>query len=366
MMARIAHAFLLVVILATAALTSGAAMAETLRIATYNTELTRDGPGLLLRDLQKGKDKQIQAVVQIIVTANPDILALQGIDWDHGNHALTALRQRLAEAGADYPFALSLKPNRGLATDLDLNGDGRTHGPEDSQGFGVFTGQNGIALLSKHPINHAGVQDFTDLLWANLPGALLPETETGPFPSAEALAIQRLSSTGHWAVPIHLPSGKTLTVMTYQAGPPVFDGPEDRNGKRNHDETRLWSLFLDGAFGQTPKAHFVIAGVANLDPQDGDGRPEALNALRTDPRLQDPAPTSTGAANAPDQGHLGPNATDTVDWDGPGRLRVDYVLPSADLAVTASGVIWPETGPLADAALIASRHRLVWVDIVAP
>lgn len=347
---------------------SNPVLADTIRIATYNTELTRDGPGLLLRDLQKGRDKQIDAVVKVITAADPDILALQGIDWDHGQQALTALRRRLADAGSDYPFALSLQPNRGLATGLDLNGDGRPHGPEDSQGYGDFTGQNGIALLSRHPIDHTGLRDFTDLLWADLPDALLPETETnaGPFPSAAALAIQRLSSTGHWAVPIQLPSGATLTVMTYQAGPPVFDGPEDRNGKRNHDETRLWSLFLDGAFGGAPTRPFVIAGGANLDPQDGDGRPEALNALLTDPRLQDPAPTSTGAATAPDQGHIGPNATDTVEWDGPGRLRVDYVLPSADLTVTASGVIWPETGPLADAALMASRHRLVWVDIDAP
>ena len=73
------------------------------------------------------------------------------------------------------------------------------------------------------------------------------------------------------------------------------------------------------------------------------------------------------AANA---GQAGPAALDTADWrdeDGPGNLRTDYVLPSRDLAVTASGVFWPAPGdPLAEAAATASAHRLVWVDLALP
>ena len=70
-------------------------------------------------------------------------------------------------------------------------------------------------------------------------------------------------------------------------------------------------------------------------------------------------------------GHDGDPALDTADWrddgQGPGNLRVDYVLPSADLEVTAAGVFWPAAGePLADAAATASAHRLVWVDLVLP
>ena len=52
---------------------------------------------------------------------------------------------------------------------------------------------------------------------------------------------------------------------------------------------------------------------------------------------------------------------------GPGNLRVDYVLPSATLAVSGAGVFWPAPGdPAAGVAATASRHRLVWVDIVLP
>jgi len=45
-------------------------------------------------------------------------------------------------------------------------------------------------------------------------------------------------------------------------------------------------------------------------------------------------------------------------------MRTDYVLPSADCVVLASGVIWPAPDdPLAATATAASRHRLVWADI---
>ncbi|KIC11592.1 endonuclease [Leisingera sp. ANG-M1] len=333
-------------------LAAGAARAETLRIATFNTELSRDGPGLLLRDIQRGKDPQIAAVVEVIAASQPDILALQGIDWDYEGRALAALAEALAAAGAPYPHLVSLQPNAGLPPPepLDLDGDGRNGGPRDNQGYGRFRGQGGIALMSRLPVDRDGLRDFSELLWQDLPGALLPRHPDGsPFPSPEALAVQRLSSTTHWLVPVALPDGGRLNVMTFHAAPPVFDGPEDRNGRRNRDEIRLWQLLLDGQLGLAPKGDFVIAGDANLDPERGEGLKPAIRNLLGDPRLQDPRPESPGGSTA------------TVEWQGVGQMRVDYVLPSAGLTVAGSGVVWPED-PEAAAAK-ASRHRLVWVDI---
>jgi len=48
-----------------------AATAETLRIATFAAPLSRDGPGLLLRDIEKGEDAQILAVRDIIAKVSP-------------------------------------------------------------------------------------------------------------------------------------------------------------------------------------------------------------------------------------------------------------------------------------------------------
>lgn len=337
--------------------------AETVRVATFNTELSRAGPGVLLRDIERGSDPQVTHVVKVIAAIQPDVLALQSVDWDAGGRALGALADLLAEHEQAYPYRLHIRPNSGYMTDLDLDGDGRTGGPGDAHGYGAFSGQGGIALLSKFPIQQDAVQDFSSLLWRDIPGARLPEKSGEPFPSAAAQQIQRLSSTGHWCVPIDTPYGP-LAILTFQAGPPVFDGAEDRNGLRNRDEILFWRAFLDGTIGQAPQDRFVLMGGANLDPWDSDGHGQAIRTLLADGRLQDPHARSDGAQQAGSQGHKTPDALDTVDWPGVGRLRVDYALPSSDLIVVGSGVYWPKPGMTGHAAATgASRHRLVWLDL---
>ncbi len=39
----------------------------------------------------------------------------------------------------------------------------------------------------------------------------------------------------------------TLHLLASHPTPPAFDGPEDRNGRRNHDEIRFWNDYLDRA-----------------------------------------------------------------------------------------------------------------------
>jgi len=341
-------------------------MAEPVRIATYHTELERDGPGLLLRDILKGEDAQLIALRKVISATNPDILILQGVDYDYGLVALGALRDWLARDGPDYPHIFARPPNAGLDSGLDLDGDGRLGGPRDAQGYGRFFGQGGMAILSRYPIDADNAQEFTELLWRDVPGALLPTLNGQPFPSPEAQAVQRLSSVAHWVVPV-LIGGTPLHILSFHASPPVFDGPEDRNGRRNHDELIFWQSYLDGRFGPAPDSRFVLAGVGNLDPVDGEGIKPAITGLLSDPRLQDPQPMRPDGPLIDTPGQAGDPRLDTVAWPGPvpGHLRVSYVLPSVDLRVEAAGIYWPGPGD-AMAAVVeaASRHRLVWVDMI--
>ncbi|WP_317056540.1 endonuclease/exonuclease/phosphatase family protein [Roseovarius rhodophyticola] len=334
-----------------------------LRIATYNTELSRDGPGLLLRDIVSGQDEQVEAVAQVIATIQPDVILLQNIDYDHDLMALNALRERIAVHGHRMLRTYMRPPNTGIATGFDMNGDGHVELPKDAQSYGEFEGQGGMAILSRFEVQETTVQDFSCVLWQDVPGALLPEIEHGPFPSKEALAVQRLSSTGHWIVPINTESGP-IHLLAFHAGPPVFDGPEDRNGRRNHDEIVFWRHVMDGTMGEGTEP-FVVLGNSNLDPLDGDGRKEAIHSLITDPRLQDPRPRRQLLAQRI-EGQLGDPNLHTVAWplDGPGHKRVSYVLPDSSLSVLASGVYWPREDSLAgEIAAKASRHRLVWVDV---
>ena len=343
--------------------------AETIRIATFAAPLSRDGPGLLLRDYLKGEDPQIAATIAVIVRAAPDILVLTDHDYDLTGAAATALGDLLAGAGQTYPYFFALAPNSGMATGLDLDRNGRLGEARDAMGYGKFAGDGGLLILSKLPLDMANARDFSTLLWRDLPGAILPQIDGRAFPSTEVQAILRLSSVAHWAIPVLPPDGAPFTLMVSSSSPPVFDGPEDMNGLRNRDELRLWSLYLDGTFGPPPVS-FVFAGNTNLDPVDGDGLRDTMAAFLADPRLQDPMPTSVGGTAASDADQRGDPALDTADWpDGkPGNLRVSYVLPSIDWQVTGAGVFWPAPGD-PDAALLGSDglaagpHRLTWVDV---
>ena len=215
-----------------------------------------------------------------------------------------------------------------------------------------------MAILSRLPIGE-NIRDFSGFLWADLPGNLMPDTDP-------ARDIQRLHTTGAYEVPIQLPGGQTLRLLTYYASPPVFDGPEDRNGRRNHDETAFWLRLLAGDLAEpAPEAPFVILGQPNLDPFDGQGRQDAIRALLAHPALQDPAPKGSHARQDP--GQQGNPAMDTALYDKLGGLRVEVILPSADLTTNDAGVLWPpETDPLAQTLATASRHRPLWVDITLP
>jgi hypothetical protein len=328
---------------------AGTAQAETLRVATFAAPLSRDGPGLLLSDIQSGDVTEIIAIQTVIARNAPDILVLTDFDYDLDGIALAAFAASFANP---YPYIFALPTNAGLATGLDLNANGRLGEARDAQGYGRFAGDGGMALLSRFPILAGQATDFSGVLWKDLPDATLPQWEGVPFLGDNALNQLRLSSTGHWIVPIAVPGGPPISVMAFDATPLVFDGPEDMNGLRNRDELRLWEIVLEGGFGPAPDS-FVIAGNANLDPKGGDGYRQAMTDFLALASLQDPLPDLP-----------------TADWpdDGPGDLRVSYVLPSRDWQIVGAGVFWP--GPddpdralLGEDGLAAGPHRLVWVDI---
>lgn len=317
------------------------AVADTLRIATYAAPLSRDGPGLLARDLIQRDDPQIAAIVAVIDGVRPDILLLTDFDYDLDGVALAAFAARF---GGRYPHQYAARPNTGLQTGLDMDRNGKIGQPRDAQGYGRFAGDGGMAVLSRFAIGK--VRELSGLLWRDLPGAVLPVLNGAPFHTDDMLAVQRLSTSGHWIVPIDLADG-VLHILAFSATPPVFDGPERRNALRNRDELRLWEALLDGVFGAVPD-RFIIAGNANLDPVDGAGDRAAMAAFLARPDLQDPMP-----------------GTKTAHWpndDGPGQLRVSYVLPSVAWRLADAGVAGPAA---ADAlAVDLGPHRLVWVDVM--
>ncbi|MFC4728099.1 endonuclease/exonuclease/phosphatase family protein [Coralloluteibacterium thermophilus] len=361
-----------------------------LRIATYNVSLNDDSAGGLIRRLEAGDDgaRKVAAVIQRV---RPAIVLLNEFDHDADGRAADLFqRDYLAvgqhgERAIHYPYRYFAEVNTGVPSGMDLDGDGRIDGPGDAWGFGRHPGQYGMLVLSMHPIDTAAVRSFRTLLWRDMPGALAPvDPATGaPWYPEQVWNRLRLSSKSHWDVPVDTPQGR-VHVLAAHPTPPVFDGPEDRNGARNHDEIRLWADYIsagtDGWMvddagvrgGLAADARFVILGDYNADPVDGDSRDAAIHQLLTHPRVLDhPAPRSEGAvaAAARDGGanlqHRGDPAHDTGNF-GPrtGNLRIDYVLPSVGFRVVDSGVFWPLPEAPEHAWTLASDHHLVWLDLV--
>lgn len=368
-----------------------------LRVATYNLSLNRASAGELEADLSTPDDQQARAVAEVIQRADPDVILLNEFDYVPGMRAADLFRDNylaIGQGGADpvtYPYAYVVPSNTGIPSGLDLNNDGQVAGGDDAFGFGAFEGQYGMAILSKYPIITGEVRTFQNFLWKDMPGALLPDDPTTPEPadwfSPEELDAVRLSSKSHWDVPVKV-GRETVHVLASHPTPPTFDGPEDRNGRRNHDEIRFWADYITPGKstyivddkgrkrGLKPSEPFVVVGDQNADPIDGDSVNAAINQLLDSRQILDPMPSSDGALEASvlqggaNAAHGGDPRTDTADFadTAPGNLRVDYVLPSHRFRVLASGVFWPtQADPLSRLTgahpFPSSDHRLVWVDM---
>lgn len=390
--------------------TMATAQETTLKIATFNVSMEalnyiehkRGTPVNVsektLSEALASGHQQIKNIAEIIQTVNPDIILLNEFDFQNnesqGNenlnnknkqdnhHALKTFisdylnKSQNGQPAIDFPYYYQGSVNTGVNSGLDIDGNGvKGQLPGDGYGFGYFSGHFGMALLSKYPITVDQIRSFQYFKWHDMPNALMPinpDTHK-PWYSPEVWQQLRLSSKSHWDVPIEV-NGKTIHILASHPTPPVFDGPEDRNGKRNHDEIRFWTDYIspekssyiydDNGLtgGLKAKQRFVILGDLNASNTDGDAVKAGISSLLTHGKVQDPMPQSqAGALHTPTNSHAKHH---TAFW----RMRADYVLPSAEgLTIQNSGVFWPlETTKnyrLIKDRKASSDHRLVWLEL---
>ena len=244
----------------------------------------------------------------------------------------------------------------------------------DAQGFGFFEGHYGMAILSKYPINFDKVRTLQTFKYKDMPNAQMPVMpKTGEhWYNAQEWQALRLSSKSFWDLPISV-NDKTIHVIASHPTPPVFDGEEDRNGKRNHDEVRLIADYISNAKyiyddkgekgGLKVHSRFVILGDLNAAPEGDKARTNTTDQLLKNPLINASfVPKSEGAKEQYDV----PYAQNySANW----QARVDYVLPSNyGLKIKDGGVFWP-TKMSSEYRLIKDRnassdHRMVWLDLV--
>lgn len=363
---------------------------DRLRVATFNVAMGLDEAGDLGRALANTNDNRLQQVAGILQRVRPDIVLLNEFDYDPEVDAAALFNANylgVSQNGQEplrYPFHFRAPVNTGVDSGEDLDRDGQAGGPGDGWGFGRFPGQYGMIVLSRYPIDAERSRTFQQVRWSALPKALRPVNPDGSeFYSDEIWQLLRLSSKSHWDVVIET-GERPLHLLAHHPTPPVFDGPEDRNGKRNFDEIRFWLEYTrpDGwdaqeddkgqAGGIGQKVAFVIAGDFNADPNDGDSLKGAVDQLLDASWINSTCvPASRGGNEAArlqegvNVSQQGDPAADTSDFNDryTGNLRLDYVLPSSGLTVAGCGVFWPTTDEPGHDLVEASDHRLVWLDI---
>ncbi|MCH9651371.1 MAG: endonuclease/exonuclease/phosphatase family protein [Deltaproteobacteria bacterium] len=363
---------------------SGDERRDSKRIATFNIrELSREKLDTV-DSHGHGAHPQLRQAAQIVQTVRPDVLVINEIDFDideRSNARLFIDRYlKVSQAGLegiDYPHVFFEAVNTGIASGLDLDNDGTIGSPGDCHGFGRYPGQYGMALLSRFPIGDAAARTFRRLLWTQMPGNLMPDGKNSKpvwYSQPEAAQL-RLSSKSHWDVPV-LVGERKLHLLISHPTPPVFDGEEDHNGRRNFDEIRLWADYLTGGSaasyivddkgrkgGLAKEASFVILGDLNADPFN-DQAPygtTAIDQLLSHPRVRDTIPRGPGGKHE-EREYAGPKDGRTAAYG-----RLDYALPSRDLEVLGSQVLWPDPAEALHSVAVgresASDHRLVWIDI---
>jgi len=386
--------FLLTSIFGGALIVSGqcGAAEQSIRVATFNVSMEAsnyaggDNNKLNLNTLKKelgsGKNQQIKNIAEILQRVRPDIVLLNEFDYiPEVNDGVAAFqRNYLTQAQQpdlqpiNYRYFYLGPVNTGEPSPHDFNNDGVASGKgEDAWGYGHYPGQYGMVVLSNYPIDTSAVRSFRKFKWADMPEAIIPKDPASgkPWYSAKAWADFRLPSKAVWDLPV-IVNGETLHVLASHPTPPVFDGPENRNGKRNHDEIRLLADYLSGADylyddqGKTaPMAgdRFVILGDLNASEHSEETIPGTLQQLFNNPKVNASfIPSSGGGAEHSAEDEYG--RQHTAAW----KSRADYVLPSkAGLTVVGGAVFWPsKSSPLY--RLVASRedssdHRLVYLDL---
>ncbi|WP_136689422.1 twin-arginine translocation signal domain-containing protein [Halorhabdus amylolytica] len=366
---------------------------ESTRFAQFNIE------NLETNQVQQLYDEQPSAAAELIQEVRPDVLVVNELTNNMQEGKSTSVEnirafidnylrepQRSDLDPIAFPYTFQPPVNTGVLPeeDYDFNKDGSAgKRPGDAFGFGMYPGQYGLAVASQYPIVESEIRTFQEFLWADMPGNLMPlddgserlNKKDGIYLTPEETDAFRLPSKTHADVPIRV-DGERVHVLTSHPTPPQYDGPNNFNGRWNHDEIRFWADYVanadyiyddDGNRGGLEDDNYVLMGDQNgAVTTERILKPSHTFFHENDDFYTEELPTSPGGESLDN-----PYAT-RIRGTRPGQsgeedtvvAQLDYVLPSPQLSYEDGGVIWPEPGTdRIETVRSASDHRMVWADV---
>ncbi|WP_327051087.1 endonuclease/exonuclease/phosphatase family protein [Halomicrococcus gelatinilyticus] len=347
--------------------------------AQYNVER------LTTEKVQRRGTDQLEAAAEMVQRLpTPDVLLVNEMDdnfvqgWERRHNAAAFLADYLREpqepdlAGVDFAAWYAPRCNTGIPSGMDVGKDGVGVEPgtdayaRDCFSYAPYPGRYGMTLYSAYPIDTDAVRTFRTFRWADLPGHRIPtDPERDLYLTSAERERFRLPAKTVADVPIELPDGTVHAVVAHPS-PPLADGMATLNAPRCHDEIRFLGDYVAGADypiddegvagGLSPDERFVLLGDLNADPRDRPTDDAVARHLLDCSRVVPTTPSGRGGRECG-----APHATGDLSR---GPTRADYVLPSTDFEVAASGVAWPAaTDPDRPVAERASDHFPVWVAV---
>lgn len=336
-----------------------------------------------------------------------DMAAINGFQNNYLAHSQNGKQAIL------FKYKKNFATNTGKASGFDLDRNGKkTDTHNDAWGFGEYHGQYAFAIFSQFEIDESNVRTFQNFKWKDMPGeknisivdCKSPKTGKNICPagmkegdawySKEAWEQIPLSSKNHVDVPLLIPTAtgnEIIHFLVSHPAPPVFNNVANHNYEHNRAELKFWNDYINSETyfyddkgkrgGLTAGSKFVIAGDMNADALKGDGDRRMIADLlkshyvNTSATIGDNTPTSKGGPECFDLGHCKAANKDTLYPEAitsVSGLRLDYVIPSANITVKNSGVFFPASNEegyhlvfdkeLGASKGVTSDHRMVWVD----
>lgn len=302
-----------------------------LRIATLDTQISRDVEGQLATDLLQGNDRQASLAADSITAANADVLILTGMDANE--QAVEVFQDQYlnnpddARTDVEYDYVYLGMGSKGKPSGADLNGDRIVGGPEDAWGQGDFEGQGAVVVLSKYQINPDQITSVSKFKWGQMPESRLDDSGLS---GALATSIPVMSS-GLWDIPIEY-RGKHVHLIAVQTDD-NFGGYSFAES-RELDQLRVVTDYLHGEkylrddkskkIDGVGNAPYVVAGALGQQPSSLTARDRLLEHVERPDAISDSGNylVPSSAWQVLGQGHIGEqNPAQAQSIDGPAQLN---------------------------------------------
>ena len=224
------------------------------RFATFNASLNRNFAGQFVSDISTPNNVQAKNAAETIQRVRPDVLLINEFDFDAAGDALRLFQDNylsIGQSGAApivYPYRYAAESNTGHPVRIRPEQQRRDRRAGRRVRLRLLPGTVRHGRLLDVPDRPDRDPDLPEVpLEGHAGQRSCPDDPATPAPadwySPAEQNVFRLSSKSHWDLPI-LVGGKVVHFLTSHPTPPVFDGPEDRNGTRNYDEIRFWADYI--------------------------------------------------------------------------------------------------------------------------